>query len=290
MFLSQICRQDEALQVVVRVGTEAYVISDCSSTYDLARDCANLGITLKQLISQLGLGAAVDVEGALAQGQVLAPIHHPDPTQMFLSAAPDPIPARRGMHAWHYRGDGRAIVTPGMPLLVNDLAPNIDAGPSVAGVYIISDIGTPFRIGFAMASDFSDRVMNTQSYAGLVQGRLRPMALGPELLLAALPHDIQGTLRLTKDDTAIADIPINAWQDDLTDTITNLERVHFACDTLCQPGQLHILMFALAQGTTARPGTGDTATLTIAGFGLPLSNVLHLADSRPDGPMHIDPL
>lgn len=295
MFLSQIRAEDGTLQVVAREGTEAFVICNCASTYDLARDCANRGVMLKQRIATLGLGAAVDVEGALAQGRVLAPIHHPDPTQMYLSGvalndtATDDNAGPFGPD-WIYKGDGRAIGAPGMALLVSDFAPDSGTGPSVAAVYIVSDSGTPFRIGFAMANDFSDRILTTQSHAAVVQGRLRPLALGPEMVLAALPEGINGSLRLTRDAGAITDIAISTGRDNLEAAIARLERDHFASDSLCQPGQLHILVIALAQGITASASIGDTTTLTLSGFGLPLCNPLHHAPRGPDPPVQINAL
>ncbi|MGP9791979.1 hypothetical protein [Roseinatronobacter sp. NSM] len=295
MLLSQIRAEDGMLHVVAREGTEAFVICDCASTYDLARDCANRSITLKQRIAKLGLGGAVDVEGALAQGRVLAPIHHPDPTQMFLSGA---ILNDAGFvetasavaTAWTYKGDGRAIGAPGMALLVNDRTLDRGTGPSVAVVYIVSDSGTPFRIGCAMANDFSDRILTTQSYASMAQGGLRPLGLGPELVLATLPERIRGSLRLVTDADAITDISVSTGQDGLKAVITRLERDHFASGSLCQPGQLHILVIALGGGITSSATIGDMTTLTLSGFGLPLSNPLHQAARRPDVPVQINAL
>lgn len=294
MLLSQILSEDGELQVVARDGTEAYVICNCPSTYALAYDCANRNLTLKERIVELGLGAAVDVEGALAQGRVIVPIHHPDPGQMFLSGGslngPDDT-ARAGTNRadWHYKGDGHAIGGPGTALLVNDLAPD-SGGPAMAAIYIISNSGQPFRVGFSMANDFSARVLTTQSHAGVAQGKVRPLALGPEMVLTTLPHRITGTMRLIKDHDAVSDLSISSDQCDLELAITRLEHDNLASDILCQAGQLHILILALTPSMTIRAAIGAMATFSLSGFGLPLCNALHNAACRADAAVQINVL
>lgn len=298
MQLSQIRTQDGAVQVVARDGTEAYVIRNCPSTYDLALDCANRGVLLKERIGELGLGAAVDVEGALAQGRVLAPIHHPDPAQMFLSGVDLRGIAQKGQFGrtrplrldWIYKGDGNAVGAPGMDLMMRSTASDDGKGPAIAGVYIINKDGAPFRIGFAMASDFSDHVMTTQAGVGFAQDRLRPVSFGPELLLGALPQDFQGMARLNRDDVAVFEIPFTSNQDDMIDAIADLEHHHFRSDILRQPGHLHIHIFAMAYGTLGENGVPMAegwAEVASPQFGLPLRNNLRIAQSAPDAPVQM---
>ncbi|MGY6703804.1 hypothetical protein [Roseinatronobacter sp.] len=314
MLISQIRDQDGTVQVVARDGTEAYVIRNCPSTYDLALDCMNRGVTLKDRIGELGLGIAVDVAGALAEGRVLAPIHHPDPAQMFLSCAylvaPDqaPVSAAGRNHAeisapertktprttaqpdWFYKGNGNAICAPGMDLVLHAADPDRLKGPAIAGIYVISADGTPFRIGFSLASDYSGRQMTTQAYVCLAQGRLRPVALGPELLLGDLPHDLHGIARISRDDVAICEKPIGPHEDHMIHGIVSLEDQHFRSDILRQPGHLHIHVIAAHDGPfgdNVAPIEGDQTEVTIPEFGLPLRNNLRLVPDLPDGPVHV---
>jgi hypothetical protein len=260
MFLSQIRAEDGTVQVVARDGTEAYVICDCASSYALAADCADRNIPLKQRIGELGLGPAVDVAGALAEGRVLPPILHPDPAQMIVSG--DAMLGGGAANApdWLFKGDGRAIGAPGLDLVVADAVHR----PSVAVIYIISQTGVPFRAGFALASDFSGQAMTTRAYCGLAQGALRPVALGPEMVLGALPPAMAGG------------------------GVDALEQGQFASALLRQPGALHIHLFAIDQNM--QPATSDKAELALSGFGLPLCNTLRRTDAAQDAPVRVTAL
>ena len=50
----------------------------------------------------------------------------------------------------------------------------------MAGVYFVASDGTPVRIGFALANEFSDHVTERHNYFWLAHSKLRPAALGPE--------------------------------------------------------------------------------------------------------------
>ena len=68
--------------------------------------------------------------------------------------------------------------------------------PEIAGLYVIGPDGVPFRLGFALGNEFSDHVMERVNYLYLAHSKLRPAALGPELLVGDLPADIRGVNEL----------------------------------------------------------------------------------------------
>ncbi len=51
----------------------------------------------------------------------------------------------------------------------------------MAGIYVIGPDGTPFRLGFAIANEFSDHVVEKQNYLWLAHSKLRPASLGVEI-------------------------------------------------------------------------------------------------------------
>ena len=95
---------------------------------------------------------------------------------------------------WFYKGDGALLVGPGQPLTAPSFAQDGGEEPEVAGIYIIADDGRPFRIGFALANEFSDHVMERVNYLYLAHSKLRPCSVGPELLVGALPDDVRWPL------------------------------------------------------------------------------------------------
>ncbi|WP_306301991.1 hypothetical protein [Brevundimonas abyssalis] len=55
------------------------------TTYDLARAAIAAGSSLGEAVEAAGLGEAVDVRDALAEGRVRAPIDHPDPAHLLVT-------------------------------------------------------------------------------------------------------------------------------------------------------------------------------------------------------------
>jgi hypothetical protein len=55
---------------------------------------------------------------------------------------------------------------------------------------VIDSQGAPRRLGFCLANEFSDHVTERGNYLWLAHSKLRPAALGPELLVGALPADV----------------------------------------------------------------------------------------------------
>jgi hypothetical protein len=173
--------------------------------------------TLKDLVEAAGRAETVDLEEALRQGRVLAPVDHPDPARLFLTGTGlthlGSADARDKMHAkahatdasdsmkmfrlgleggkreagqvgvqpeWFYKGDGRSIVAPQQPLPSPEFALDGGEEPELAGIYLIASDGTPHRLGFTLANEFSDHLMERMNYLYLAHSKLRPAALGAE--------------------------------------------------------------------------------------------------------------
>jgi hypothetical protein len=178
---------------------------------------------------------------------------------------------------WFYKGDGSALVAPGAPLPSPDFA--LDAGeePEIAGIYFIADDGLPVRIGFSLANEFSDHVTERQNYLWLAHSKLRPAALGPELLVTPLPSSIAGTSRILRDGAVLWSKPFLSGEDNMSHSIANLERHHFKYATFRRPGDVHVHFFgtgtlSFGDGISTRPG--DVFEISAAPFTLPLSNPL----------------
>ena len=105
----------------------------------------------------------------------------------------------------------------------------IDAGeePEIAGIYVIGDDGTPFRVGFALSNEFSDHVTERVNYLYLAHSKLRNASFGPEILVGALPADIRGTSRIRRGGTTLWEKPFLSGEANMSHTIANLEHHHF---------------------------------------------------------------
>ena len=318
MLLSQILTPD-GVAVVARDGSEAAIVRGAVSTYELARAAADSGQTLGAIIAAHGLGDAVDLPALAAAGRLTHPIMHPDPAHLHLTgtglthlgsaATRDSMQAkanaddatdsmkmcRMGLEngkpaqlpgvqpEWFYKGNGHMAVAPGAPITSPGFA--LDAGeePEIAGIYIIAADGSPARVGWALANEFSDHVTERINYLYLAHSKLRPASFGPEILVGELPVDIRGTSRIRRSGAVIWEKPFLSGEANMSHSFANLEHHHFKYDVFCQPGDLHVHMFGTATLSFAdgiKAQAGDSFEIEAAAFGLPLINPLTQASDR----------
>jgi hypothetical protein len=147
------------------------------------------------VIRAAGLGARVDKSGLAAEGRLLAPIDHPDAAHLFVTGtslthlgsastrdavhksdqqAPEewltdsrkmfclglkggkPTQGQIGVQPdWFYKGNGNIIIARGGPIPSPAFARDAGEEPEIAGIYYIGCDGTPFRLGFALASSLT---------------------------------------------------------------------------------------------------------------------------------------
>ena len=322
MLLSQFRTPDGQIQVVARDGTEAFEVNTRASLYEIAMDCAREGIALRDRIAALGLTRAVDLEALYAEGRLLPPILHPDPAHLHLTGTGlthlGSASTRAAMHAtasaeetdsmkmfrmgleggrppngtagvqpeWFYKGTGAGLVAPGAPLPSPDFAEDGGEEPEIAGIYVIGPDGTPFRVGFALANEFSDHVMERRNYLYLAHSKLRPAAIGPELLVGDLPDSIEGTSRIRRGNEVIFEKPFLSGEANMSHSLANLEHHHFKYGLFRQPGDVHVHMFGTATlsfGDGIRTRDGDVFEIAATPFGLPLRNPLRAREAaRPE--------
>ncbi len=317
MFLSQL--KDGG--IICRQGDVARLVAGFSSTYELAKAAIAAGTSLADLIASRGEGQAVDLAALAAAGKLDCPVRHPDAAHMFLTGTglthTGSASARDSMHAdtagmsdsmkmfrmgleggkpkagergvqpeWFYKGTGVNAVAPGEPLVSPSFALDGGEEPEIAGYYLIGKDGTPFRIGFSLANEFSDHVTEKINYLYLAHSKLRPAAFGPELLVGPLPAHIEGTSRIRRGGQVIWEKAFLSGEDNMSHTIANLEYHHFKYDLFRQPGDLHVHMFGTATLSFAdgiRTEEGDVFEVEAAAFGLPLKNPLaRAAAGNPD--------
>ncbi|MEN3149516.1 AraD1 family protein [Neorhizobium sp. IRAMC:178] len=300
----------------------ARAVKGVSSTYELARQAIAAGQTLAQRIEAAGLGDAVDLEKAAGEGRLGLPITHPDPAhfivagtglthlgsadgrdkmhkaaqatekptdsmRMFLMGVEGgkPKPGEAGVQPeWFYKGNGSQLRATGSDLVSPAFALDGGEEPELAGIYLIGPDGTPFRLGFCLANEFSDHVTEKGNYLWLAHSKLRQAALGAELLVGDLPDHVEGTSRVLRGDEVIFEKPFLSGEANMSHTIANLEHHNFKYDIFRQPGDLHVHFFGTATLSFSegiKTETGDVFEISAAPFKLPLVNRLAVAADTP---------
>ncbi|MBD9373178.1 GguC protein [Rhizobium sp. ARZ01] len=306
--------------VVREEGEAARAVKGAASLHALAMEAADGGKSLKAVIEAHGFGDTVDLEKAYAEGRLLSPITHPDPAHLHLTgtglthlgsaatrdamhkktseAAAEtltdsmkmfkmgleggkPKPGEKGVQPeWFYKGNGTQAVAPGAALTSPSFAEDGGEEPEMAGIYVISSEGIPFRIGFAVANEFSDHVTERVNYLWLAHSKLRQASFGPEIRVGNAPEDIRGTSRILRDGKVLWEKPFLSGEANMSHTFANLEYHHFKYGLFRQPGEVHVHMFGTATlsfGEGIRTQEGDVFEIGADGFGLPLRNPLAIA-------------
>lgn len=293
---------------------QARVVPGATNVVALAKTALAAGQSLAEAIAATGTGETVD----LASVELLAPIDHkdsahllmtgtglthlgsaegrdkmhraakenPEPTdsmKMFLMGVEGGKPVDGAVGAqpeWFYKGDGSQLVAPGRPIRSPAFA--LDAGeePEIAGIYLIDADGTPVRLGFALANEFSDHVTERGNYLWLAHSKLRQAALGPELLIGDLPADVRGASRIVRGGQTIWEKPFLSGEANMSHTIANLEHHHFKYGLFRRPGDVHVHFFGTAtlsfsDGVRTEPG--DVFEIEAAPFRLPVRNPIAIA-------------
>ncbi|MBL1436736.1 MAG: GguC protein [Rhodobacteraceae bacterium] len=314
MLVSQIVLPNGKKAVVARNGTEAFVVQNSTSLFELVNEAIASDCSLVDCISRHGMGEPIDLDLASAENRISLPIDHPDPThmhitgtglthlgsattrdamhtkvadaemsdsmKMFQMGLKDGRPAAGQIGAqpeWFYKGNGTMAQAPGRPLVSPGFAKDAGEESEIAGIYVIGNDGTPFRVGFALANEFSDHVTEKENYLFLAHSKLRPCSFGPEILLGELPADINGTSRILRDGQVLWEKPFLSGEMNMSHTLANLEHHHFKYDVFRQPGDVHVHMFgtatlSFADGIETRGG--DVFEIEAKDFGLPLRNPL----------------
>ncbi|QJU57741.1 FAH family protein [Sphingomonas sp. AP4-R1] len=317
MSLRLLQHRDEngARSVIAAQGDRATIVPGATSVRELALAAIAASQSLAEAVAAAGEGAEVDLAAAHAAGRLIAPIDHPDTAHVILTGTGlthlGSAEGRDKMHKaaaaaetltdsmrmflegleggkpgagaigqqpeWFYKGDGQQLVDPGAPLTMPSFAKDGGEEPELAGVYLIGDDGTPYRLGLCLANEFSDHVTERHNYLWLAHSKLRQASIGPELLVGDAPTDVRGASRIKRDGAVIWEKPFLSGEDNMSHTLANLEHHHFKYDLFRRPGDLHVHFFGTAtlsfsDGIATQPG--DVFEIEAAPFTLPLANPL----------------
>jgi hypothetical protein len=291
-------------------------LAEVESIHELAVCALAQGIPLAQAAARLRTAQVIDLDAGSGV-QLLAPIDHPDPAHLYLTGTGlthlGSAQSRDGMHAppeesaqsdsmrmflegvkggkppagavgsqpeWFYKGDGSSIVPTGAALESPAFALDGGEEPEIAGIYLIAADGQPRRLGFCLANEFSDHLTERQNYLWLAHSKLRPVALGPDLLLGELPSHVQGVSRIHRGGELLWEKPFLTGEANMSHSIANLEHHHFKYANFRRPGDLHVHFFGTATLSFAervRTQPGDVFEIRADAFRLPLINTLTLA-------------
>ena len=305
--------------VVSILGGSPRRLAEIESVHELARIALDRHAGLSEVVAERLTDEAVDLDAAHYEGRLLPAIDHPDPARLHLTGTGlthlGSAEGRDKMHKqaaagavtdsmrmflmgledgkpdsgpgcqpeWFYKGNGTCLAGPSDDLKSPDFALDGGEEPEIAGIYIIDDVGNPRRLGFVLANEFSDHVTERHNYLWLAHSKLRPAAIGAELLTGDLPRDLRGTSRIVRGGETLWEAPFLSGEANMSHSIANLEHHHFKYDLFRQPSDVHVHFFgtatlSFAQSVKTEPG--DIFEIEAEPFALKLRNRLVLSEPR----------
>jgi len=183
---------------------------------------------------------------------------------------------------WFYKGDGSAIQAPFGPLPIPGYAEDGGEEAEIAAIYLVSDDGTPWRIGMTAGNEFSDHVFERRNYLNLAGSKLRMCSLGPELAVNPSFDDVPGSVRILREGRAIWRKAIRTGERNMCHSLANIEHHHFKFAAHRQPNRLHVHFLGadcLSFGEGIRLEGGDVTEIQFEGFGRALRNIVAKEDA-----------
>jgi hypothetical protein len=300
--------------VVSRDGNFLILLENTNSVYQLAVDAIQSNIDLESFTKQRLSQNRVDYSLLESENRLLPPLTHPDPAHCIVSGTGlnhlGSAMARNAMHTstdpstvsdsmkmfklgleggkpkkgelgtqpeWFYKGDGNCVVSPGRPLELPSFALDGGEEAEIVGLYVISDFGVAFRVGFALGNEYSDHVLERQNYLYLAHSKLRDCSFGPELLVGELPGSVTGNVQILRGGKPLWSDSFSTGESNMTHSIANMEYHHFKYRRFRMPGDVHCHFFGasvLSYSAGVKANPGDVFEISSPQFGRSLRNPL----------------
>jgi hypothetical protein len=186
---------------------------------------------------------------------------------------------------WFYKGSGAMLRAPFAPLTVPAYAEDGGEEAEIAGIYIIGEDGTPYRIGMAAGNEFSDHQFEKRNYLNLAGSKLRTCSVGPELVVGAEFQSVSGEVRIEREGETIWSKAVSTGVANMSHSLANLEHHHFKFEGHRQPGDVHVHFFgahSLSFGEGIALQDGDWMEVRYDGFGRALRNPIRVGTKDAD--------
>lgn len=187
---------------------------------------------------------------------------------------------------WFYKGNGSILRGHGATLTVPDFAGDGGEEPELAAVYVIDHHGAPRRIGMTPGNEFSDHQIEKQNYLYLAHSKLRPCAIGPELILDPDFSLVTGDVTIERGGAVLWTKEISTGDQRMCHSLANIEHHHFKYETHRRPGDAHVHFlgagaFSFGEGITLEDG--DEMIIDWNGYGRALRNRIAIETSQKQG-------
>jgi hypothetical protein len=181
---------------------------------------------------------------------------------------------------WFYKGTGCMLRAHGEPLGVPDYGEDGGEEAEIAGIYVVSPSGRPYRVGMALGNEFSDHQVEKRNYLYLASSKLRNCSLGPEIVIDPKFDSVEVTAKLERRGQTHWSKAFPSGESEMCHSLQNIEHHHFKYEAHRRPGDVHVHFFGtdcLSYSDGVRLENGDVMEIAAEGFGRPLRNPVLVA-------------
>jgi hypothetical protein len=211
-----------------------------------------------------------------------------DSMRMFRSGIEGGRPAAGAIGTapeWFYKGTGTTLRGHNQALDVPPYAGDGGEEAEVAGIYLIAPDGQPCRLGMAAGNEFSDHRFEKTNYLNLAASKLRSCALGPELVVDPDFESVPVEVKIESAGNVLWSKTFRTGEAEMCHSLANIEHHHFKYEAHRRPGDVHIHFFgtdclSFSDGISLQDG--DVMQVSVAGFGRPLRNPVHVVGSKAE--------
>src|ERR1700691_3414430 len=185
---------------------------------------------------------------------------------------------------WFYKGTGCALRAHGEPLDVPSYAEDGGEEAEIAGVYLISPEGRPYRVGMAVGNEFCDHQFEKKNYLNLAGSKLRTCALGPALLVDPEFQSVPVAATIEREGNVHWTKTFRSGESEMCHSLRNIEHHHFKYEAHRRRGDIHVHFFGtdcLSFSDHIRLQHGDLMQIAVEGYGRPLRNPVRTDKSKP---------
>ena len=208
-----------------------------------------------------------------------------DSMKMFRAGVDGGRPAKGAVGAqpeWFYKGTGAILRAHRQALDIPNFALDGGEEAEIAGVYLIGPDAMPWRVGLVQGNEFSDHVGEARNYLYLAESKLRPCAIGPELLIPSpdfFAGEVLGATRILRGDAVVWQGKLASGEKWMCHSLANLEHHHFKNESHRHPGDVHVHFLgadAFSFRDSIRLEDGDEMVISFEGFGRPLRSLIRV--------------
>lgn len=200
--------------------------------------------------------------------------------QMGIEGGKPPAGERGVAPEWFYKGNGTNLRGHRWTLDIPNFTKDGGEEAELVGCYVIDNLGTPRRLGFALGNEWSDHATERINYLYLAPSKLRQCAVGPELLLDFDFQELKLHCRVLRRGGTLYDSgELLTGERHMCHSLANCEDHHFKFPQHRQPGDVHLHFFGtskLSYGTRQWVYEEGDEIQVVPETGAALVNTVHI--------------